>query len=86
MNNIYEAKYSKVKKIVGNIPVGEVKMAKVPGEDEIKVILRHSKKAVTIQQMSMDAFYAEMEMGMPSEKVGWMKDAIAASESQAMMA
>jgi hypothetical protein len=86
MNHVYEAKYSKVKKIIGAIPVGEVKQVRVPGEDAIKVILRHNKKMVTIQHMSMNAYWQEMEEGgVSSEKIGWVKDAMAASEAAATL-
>ena len=74
MNNIYEAKYSKVKKVVGNIGMGDVKMVRVPHNDSIKLILRHSKKVVTIQEMSMDAYWQDLaDQGLSSEKIGWMK-------------
>ena len=64
MNNVYEAKYSKVKKIIGDIPVGEVVQTKVPGEDTIKFIFRHSKNMVTIQHMDMTTYWLEMMTGV----------------------
>ena len=74
MNKIFEAKYSKVKKVVGHIDIGDVQIVRVPHNDSIKLILRHSKKVVTIQEMSMDAYWQDLkDQDYPSEQIEYLQ-------------
>ena len=82
MNKIYEAKYSKVKKVIGNLAVGDLRSVKVPGSDSIKLILRNSKKMVTIQHMSMDAYWQDLRnQGLPEEMINELQGRMAVEDA-----